>query len=310
MLLSMLWRQIKFVLLRLKASPLIFSIYCFLQNIGYDRGMVSLEQYVENLQAHGKLCFSREDALQALELSEVAWSAAATRLVKKQRLASPHRGFYLILRPEDRVSGAPDPARWVAQLMRYLRVDYRVSLLRSAAFHGSSHQAAMVFQLVVPKQLQDFELGRHRVQFVYQQPEAFAAVNRLEWLDAMKSDTGYVQVAGVELTLLDSMRYFHKAAGINGVAQLAKDIGKRARPAVLSKVATYYESTTVRRLGYLLELAGHERQASALAAIAAKAKSLKPLDPSAVALLGIFTDSYEVSRKWMLNINEVVEFDF
>jgi hypothetical protein len=29
--------------------------------------------------------------------------------------------------------------------------DYWVSLLRAAAFHGSSHQAAMIFQVIVPK---------------------------------------------------------------------------------------------------------------------------------------------------------------
>lgn len=291
-------------------SPVICKNHCLLSVNEYDWGMASLEQYLEDLQLHGKLCFSREEALQALALSEAAWSAAVTRLVKKQRLASPRRGFYLILRPEDRVSGAPDPARWIAQLMRYLAVDYRVSLLRAAAFHGASHQAVMVFQVVVPKQLRDIELGRHRIQFVYQQPEAFAAVNRPEWLDALKSDTGYVQLAGIELTLLDCMRYFHKAAGINSVAQLVKDIGKHARPAVLAKAATCYESAAVRRLGYLLELAGHERPASALVAIASKTKSLKPLDPSAGTLPGIFMDAHEVSRKWMLTINEVVEFDF
>jgi len=35
-------------------------------------------------------------------------------------------------------------------------------------------------------------------------------------------------VAGVELTLLDSARYFHKAAGINGAAQIAHDLGAKA----------------------------------------------------------------------------------
>ena len=52
--------------------------------------------------------------------------------------------------------------------MKHLGVDYRVSQLRAAAFHGASHQAAMVFQVIVPKQIQDIEIGRHRVQFVYQ----------------------------------------------------------------------------------------------------------------------------------------------
>jgi hypothetical protein len=97
-------------------------------------------------------------------------------------VANLRHGFYLILRPEDRVAGAPDPARWIDPLMKYQGIDYRVSLLRAAAFHGSSHQAAMTFQLIVPKQLRDFEIGRHRLQFVYQAPAAFAQVNQPEWL--------------------------------------------------------------------------------------------------------------------------------
>ncbi len=49
-------------------------------------------------------------------------------------------------------SGAPDPARWIDPLMKYLGTDYRISLVRAAAMHGSSHQAAMVFQVGVPQQ--------------------------------------------------------------------------------------------------------------------------------------------------------------
>ena len=67
----------------------------------------------------------------------------------------------------------------------------------------------------------------------------------------MKSDAGFATVAGVELTLLDCVRYFHKAAGINGVAQIVKDIGAKASPRLLQKAAGAYENSAVRRLGYL-----------------------------------------------------------
>jgi hypothetical protein len=57
----------------------------------------------------------------------------------------------------------------------------------AAAFHGSSHQAAMVFQVVVPKQLRDFEVGRHRLQFLYQAPQAFARVNQPDLMGQIKA---------------------------------------------------------------------------------------------------------------------------
>lgn len=272
--------------------------------------MASLDQYLDKQLSRGRAYFSREEALKALDLSPEAFIAATARLAKKHRLATPRRGFYLILRPEDRVTGAPDPARWIDPLMKHLELDYRISLLRAAAFHGSSHQAAMVFQVIVPKQLRAFDIGRHRLQFIYQAPPAFAKTNLPGRLGQMKSDAGFAKVAGVELTLMDSARYFHKAAGINGVAQIAKDLGASADPRKLAKAAATYENSAVRRLGYLLDRVGHARQAKALEPFARKAKSMKPLDPSVKPLSESLTDLHEKNSKWMLIINEPVEIDF
>ena len=272
--------------------------------------MKSLDDYLDQMLSQGRSYFSREEALVALGISEQGFKSAVGRLIKKQRLAAPRRGFYLILRPEDRVSGAPDPSRWIDPLMKYLGLDYRISLFRAAALYGASHQAAMVFQVVVPKQQRCFVLGRHRIQFVYQMPSAFAKANCSEWLGHIKSEAGYAQVAGVELTLLDCTRYFHKAGGIDGVAQIARDIGAKASPRILAKAAMAYENATVRRLGYLLEFAGHVRQAKALESFAEKAKSMKRLDPSVKPLSGMWKDMQEKNDKWLLLINEPVEFDF
>lgn len=279
-------------------------------NYAYDPEMASLEQFVNDRLVHGRAHFSREEALSELDLKPGALAAAITRLVKKRRLANPRHGFYLILRPEDQLAGAPDPARWIDPLMKYQGIDYRISLLRAAAFHGSSHQAAMVFQVVAPKQLRDFELGRHRLQFLYQAPEAFALINRSDRLDQMKSETGFAKVAGVEVTLLDCARYFHKATGINGVAQIARDIGAKADPRALAKAAVAYESSSVRRLGYLLEHAGHLRQANALEPFAKRSRTAVPLNPSVKPLIVTLANLHDKNAKWKLLINESVEFDF
>lgn len=272
--------------------------------------MSALDRYLDEQLSRGRAYFSREEGLRALDLSPKAFAAAATRLGKKQRLASPRRGFFLILRPEDRAAGAPDPVRWIDPLMCYLGIDYRISLLRAAAFHGSSHQAAMVFQVIAPQQLRDIDIGRHQLQFVYQAPAAFAKVNQPDWLGQIKSEAGFAKVAGVELTLLDAARYFHKAAGINSVAQITKDLGAKADPRKLAKAAEQYENASIRRLGYLLDQAGHVRQAGALEPFARRAKSMKPLDPSVKPLLASLASRSDKDAKWKLVINESVEIDF
>ena len=48
------------------------------------------------------------------------------------------------------------------------------------------------------------------------------------------------------------------------VLQIAKDIGGKANARALADAAEYYENSAVRRLGYLLDLANHSRQAKLL----------------------------------------------
>lgn len=271
--------------------------------------MGPLEQYINDRLVHGRAYFSREEALAALASTPIALSAALTRLIRKGRLANPRQGFYLILRPEDQLAGAPDPVRWIDPLMGHLKLDYRVSLLRAAAFHGSSHQAAMVFQVMAPKQMRNFEMGRHRLEFVYQTSTDFEQVNRKDWLDSLKSEAGYAKVAGVELTLLDCARYFHKAGGINGLAQIVKDLGGKAKTSSLAKAAVHYENSSVRRLGYLLERMGHSRQAKALQSFVKQAKTSVLLDPSVKPLIKGLDELHEKVPQWMLIINEPVEID-
>ena len=276
----------------------------------YDSGMAAIDQYLDEHLARGRAYFTREEAQASLGSASHPLSVALLRQVKKGRLANPRRGFYLILRPEDRTLGAPDPVRWIDPLMQSLKLDYRVALLRAAAFHGSSHQAAMVFQVIVPRQVRGFEVGRQRVEFVYQSPSAFRQVNRSEWLGSIKSEAGFAKVAGLELTLLDCARYFHQAAGITGLAQIAQDLGGQASADMLASIAAHYENSSVRRLGYLLERAGHLQQAEALRPFAKKAKTMALLDPSVKPLVEGLSDLREKAPDWLLVINEQVEVDF
>lgn len=271
--------------------------------------MSSVQDFVDSLLVRGRAYFTKPAVLAEVSLSPEALKSAIARLSRKGGLVSPRRGFYLILRPEDRALGAPDPARWIDPLMKFLEVDYRISLLRAAAFHGAAHQAAMVFQVVAPRQLPDIEIGRQRIEFLFQSPGAFAEANRSEWLAQLKTDAGFAKVAGVELTLLDICRYFHQAGGINGVAQVVHDLGKKADARTLAKVASAYENSAVRRLGFLLQRFGHSRQANALRPFAEKAKSFKALDPSVKPIVPELAEVEERNAVWKLIINMPVEID-
>lgn len=68
----------------------------------------------------------------------------------------------------------------------------------------------MVFQVVAPRQLAPIEIGRQRVEFLFHAPQTFARSNHPEWLNRLKTEAGFAKIAGVELTLLDICRYFHR----------------------------------------------------------------------------------------------------
>lgn len=271
--------------------------------------MTSIEKFLDEQLASGRGTFTREELVSRLALTTSGLESALTRLGSRQRIVSPYKNFYLILRPEDVVMGAPDVDQWIDALMNHLKLDYRVSLLRAAALHGSSHQAAMVFQVIVPKQLRSFEIGRKRIQFLTQAANEFKAVNRDEFLTRIKSRAGYARAAGVELTLLDAARYSGKAGGINGVAQMAMTLGGQAASRRLSALAEHYETPCVRRLGFLLEYFNHHRQARALEPFAAKAKTTVLLDPAAKPVILSLTEAFETNSKWKLLLNQEVEVD-
>ena len=270
--------------------------------------MPSLDTFIDDRLVVGRGWFGRDEAI-AAGIAPGALAAALTRAVAKGKVANPRHGFYLIVRPEHRAAGAADPAEWIDPLMKHQGLGYRVSLLRAAAHHGSSHQAAMVFQVVAPRQLRDLTLGAHRLQFVYQAPEAFAACNEPALVAVIKTPAGFAVVAGVELTLLDCVRYMHRAGGLGSVAQIAKDLGARADPRRLATAAVHYEGAAVRRLGYLLEQAGHGKQARALRVYADSARHFASLDPSVKPIVAALADVPERNSSWKLLLNEIIEVD-
>lgn len=79
----------------------------------------ALSDYVDDLQAEGRLAFTRDEAMDTLEVTASALKQAAWRLAKRGRLVSPRRGFYVIVPLEHRAAGAPPLERWLPALLRF-----------------------------------------------------------------------------------------------------------------------------------------------------------------------------------------------
>lgn len=219
----------------------------------------SLADFVDGLQARGRYTFTRETVAKALGGSAIALEAGLRRLRARRRLASPRRGFHMIVPVEYREAGCP-PATWfIDDLMRYLVQPYYVGLLSAASFHGAAHQQPMVFQVVTDRPTRPARAGRVRIAFHMSRSADSVPVSKVQ------TETGTMRVSTPETTALDLVRFAGAGGHLGNVATVLTELAERLAVRALVDVALHYSVPDVQRLGYLLDLV-HERElADALA---------------------------------------------
>lgn len=79
----------------------------------------ALAAYVDDLQASGRLSFTREEAMLALGVTANALKQSVLRLAARRRVVSVRRGFYVIVPLEHREAGIPPLDRWLQDLLRF-----------------------------------------------------------------------------------------------------------------------------------------------------------------------------------------------
>lgn len=208
--------------------------------------------YLTQHLSEGRLVFTREEAQQELCLSRRAFLDAAERLQAKGHLITPRRGFYVIVPPQYLTFGAPPPALFIDSLMRHEAHPYYVGVLKAAEVHGATHQAVMQFQVITDKRMPLIRAGRSAITFYYRQDMSVAVTG----VEDKMTEAGFFRVSGIELTMLDLLRYPRAAAGLDNVATVLRDLAPRADPDRLGKQALAFERAVVQRLGHLLDHQG------------------------------------------------------
>ncbi|MDP3768945.1 MAG: type IV toxin-antitoxin system AbiEi family antitoxin, partial [Dehalococcoidia bacterium] len=255
--------------------------------------------FLDALQASGRYTFTRAEAGRALGISDIALKNAFWRLAKAGRLASPRRGFYVIVPPEYRAAGSL-PASWfIRDLMHYLGRPYYVGLLTAASLHGAAHQAPQEFQVVTDRPLGVIEVGRVRIRFVKK-----AHLARTPTI-GVKTPTGEMRVSTPEASVFDLVRYPEHCGGLSNAATVLRELAERLDGTELVRVAEADgEVAYAQRLGYLLELVGRQEVARALAEwVAARTPRVAPL-ASGQPITGARRDA-----RWRVAVNEEVDVE-
>ncbi|MGK5084752.1 type IV toxin-antitoxin system AbiEi family antitoxin [Bdellovibrionota bacterium FG-1] len=258
-----------------------------------------LLNYIEALQAQGRLVFTSVEAQKALFDSPNAFIKASLRLIRKDKLFRPTNGFYVIIPTEYRSGKSVPPEWYIDALMKFHGLPYYVGGLSAAALHGAAHQAPQELQVITTKPLRLVTAHRTRIRFLTKKALEKTPVQE------MKTHTGYFKVSTPEATAFDLVRYYRWAGYLNNVTTVLAELSERLDPKKLVDAAIADgEIAQAQRLGFLLEKYGEKKTVSELRKWVSKRETkLVPLRP------GWNGDVLARDERWRVLVNDEVETD-
>jgi predicted transcriptional regulator of viral defense system len=252
--------------------------------------------YIASLAATGRYHFVSSDTREALGVSADAAKLALNRLARQKMIASPARGFYVIIPPQYRSLGCLPADQFVPALMQRLSLPYYVGLLSAAQYHGAAHHRPQEFQVLLAKARRPIRCGQVRVAFIVRK--------RLKDVPAQSFNTprGTILVSTPEATAVDLVGYHHHAGGLDQVATILSELAEQIDPQKLLIAARTGPVPWAQRLGYLVEHVGAVEKAAALKSyVKDAAREVVPLLP------GASKEDARHDTDWKLLINTDVE---
>ena len=251
-----------------------------------------------DLAANGRYHFTTAELRSALGASAAAARLALSRLARKGQVASPARGFYVIVPPEYRRLGCLPPDQFIPALMEHRKRPYYAALLSAAQYHGAAHHRPQEFQVALAGNRRPISCGTVRVSFI--------ARRRIVEVPVQNFNTprGPILVSTVEGTAVDLVGYGHRGGGLDQIATVLSELAEQIDPHRLVTAAAVAPIPWAQRLGYLLERVGAADKAALLKAhVQQKAYGTIPLLPAAPY------DGSPRADDWHLRVNAEVEVE-
>jgi predicted transcriptional regulator of viral defense system len=263
-----------------------------------DQEFSNARDYVTNLASSGRYHFTSAEAKAALNASADAAKLALLRLAKQGLIASPSRGFHVIVPPEYKSLRCLPADQFIPQLMAHLKQPYYAGLLSAAQFYGAAHHRPQEFQVFTEKPRRPLKCGKVRVTFIVRK--------QLRDVQTKPFNTprGTIAVSTLEATAVDLVGYPDHAGGIEQSATVLSELAEQIDPQNLVNAAQTAPMPWAQRLGYLLELSERPEVAGLL-------KEYVRLNARNTVPLALHSEQEgKRSSDWKLIINEEVEPEF
>ena len=271
-----------------------------------ESGLVTPRHLRDYLLARGQHVIDVEGVTRLTGAPERDATSTMSRLRRAGQFFAPTDGLYIAIPPEYASWGSVPAMDFIVPLMEKLNRQYYVGLLSAAELHGAAHQRPQVFQSMVDKQVKDRDFGRVRLRFYTRRK-----IERVPTI-LRNSATGQVRVATPEVTALDLVSRTGDAGGLNNVATVVGELAleERLTAVALADVARLFPRSSLRRLGWLLDLVAGEADTAELAASLEQVLAGRSRPSRAVDLLDPAGPRRGItSSRWDLVENTAVEPD-
>lgn len=262
-----------------------------------DGSHLNARAYIADLAARGRYDFVSADAQSALGVSPAAVKLALNRLAKQKAIASPARGFYVILPPEYQALRCLPADQFIPDLMKRIDASYYAGLLSAAQYHGAAHHRPQEFQVCLAKHRRPIQCGAVRVVFVVRKRISEVPVQPFNTL------RGTILVSTPEATALDLVGYAHHVGGMDNVATVLSELSDKIDPEKLVAAADTAPVAWAQRLGYILEIIGSEKHAALKAHVQQHAKHTVALVSSGPR------EAFRRNRDWKLYLNAEIDVE-
>ncbi len=230
---------------------------------------------IEDFAVDGRGHFTSAEFRSELGVSDAAARQALSRLAAKGLIASPARGFYVIVPPGYKRVGCLPGDHFISDLMELRGIPYYVGLLSAAEHHGATHQRPQELQVVLKKNRPKIVCGGVRVVFVARRN--FNAVPT----ETYNNPYSTTLVSTVEATAIDLVGYVNRSGGLDNVVTVLTELSELIVPRKLVAASKSAPILWSQRLGYLLEQVGAGDKARLLKKhVRRHARNLTKLMPS------------------------------
>lgn len=209
-------------------------------------------------------------------MSAAAAKLALGRLARQGLVASPARGFYVVVPPEYRRLGCLPADQFIPALMERLGLPYYAALLSAAQYYGAAHHRPQHFQVALARNRRPIACGAVKVSFIARKRIGEVPVQ------SFNTPRGMIVASTVEATAIDIVGYEHHVGGLDQAATVLSELAEQIDPQRLVEAARTAPISWAQRLGYLLELVGAADKAAQLKSyVEEEARDTTPLLPAA-----------------------------